>query len=427
MTNSNLGYAVIDLTQHDDHSWILKASAERARAAEDRVRLQEFVDAIAERRSRDLLDITAATERELGWPAALQLLKRAAEMDYSLPVSPGSCRTRLEPLKYREMVFGLFSCTGLEPVNIDTAALLSDLGGEASMVAASLHFSERVCQLAVEQITSSESFFFDQSLAISDCRPDMQLAFETMRDIELKRMKPVICGDTIDIASLWSTEIARRVLAELGVKGKQLPLSEATVLPVIQRMLGTQSDWCNDSGPLGPREYATPSNCLYNLLLASIIDQDQEVLRSLGSRHAVLTLNALLDSQIAAYETTESSEDYRKLVYCINSHIVIRTEESVAILGKLAKMDDARVVTPAVVALSGFYHESAVSVLIDIACNTRTREILDTSVSALENIVKKSPEARYMIHITLRSGRPNRNRLKRVYQRMPKDPMSRYY
>lgn len=418
---------MIDLTQHDGHSWILKASAERARAAEDRARLQEFVDAIAERRSRDLLDLTAATERELGWPAALQHLKRAAEMDYSLPVSPGGCPTRLEPLKYREMVFGLFSCTGLEPVNIDTGALLSELEGEASMVAASLRFSERVCQLAVEQITSSESFFFEQSMVISDCRPEMQSAFETLRDNELKRMKPVICGDTIDIASLWSTEIGRRALAELGVKGKQLPLSEDSVLPVIQRMLGTQSDWYDDSRPLRPQEYAKPSNHMYSLLLASIIDQDQEVLRSLGSRHAVLTLNALLDSHIAVYETKESSEDYRNLVYCINSHVAIRTQESVAILGKLANMDDARVVTPAVVALSGFYHESAVSVLIDIVCNTRTKEILGTSLSALENIVKKSPEARYMIHITLRSGRPNRNRLKRVYQRMPKDPMSRYY
>ncbi|RDE16599.1 MAG: hypothetical protein C4K49_04360 [Candidatus Thorarchaeota archaeon] len=427
MVTADLDYAVIDLTQDDDHSWILKAGAERAREAEDRARLQKFVDAIAERRSRDLLDLTAATERELGWPAALQHLKQAAEMDYSLPVTPSGPRARLEPLKYREMVFGLFSCTGFEPVNVDTKALLSDLEGEASMVTASLHFSERVCKLAIEQITSSESFFFDQSMVISNCKPEMQSMFETLRNIELRRMKPVICGDTINIASLWSTEIGRRALAELGVKGKQLPLSEASVLSVIQRMLGMQSDWHDESQSTETQEYANPSNCMYSLLLASIIDQDQEALRSLGSRHAVFTLNALLDNHIAGYETTESSDDYRKLVYCVNSHVVIRTQESVAILGKLAKMEDARIVTPAIVALSGFYHESAVSVLIDIVCQTRTREILDASLSALENIVKKSPEARYMIHAALRSGLPNRNKLKRVYQKMPKDPMSRYY
>ena len=96
-----------------------------------------ITDAIGDRRYRDLVDLVARIEGEDGWSTALEFLISARSQKYISPLTMGQDRTCLEPLKYREMIFELLSCKGLEPVTTDTTTLLNNLDGESSLIDAS--------------------------------------------------------------------------------------------------------------------------------------------------------------------------------------------------------------------------------------------------------------------------------------------------
>jgi hypothetical protein len=419
---------VVELAEDDGHGWILKASAERARAAENHGRTQEVTDAIAERRSHDLIDFLAVIEQREGWPSALDYLRKASEMEYPIPMGAHGYRTRLEPLKYREMLFELFSCTGLEPVSCDTTILLDELEDETSMVAAATRFSKRVEQSAVDQVKSGDTLFFDFSNVL-DLGGEAETVLEKTRKTEIETISHLMNGRNTDLGVLWSTETGRRLLSEIGVKGSDAQVINTEVLSVIQSLLESSQKTIDDetSVQFNAQEHKEPSNGLYRLLLHSIIDQDEEKLRSLGSRHALATFNVMLCNSLVSYQTLESSDSYRQLIRSIGNHVVVRAVESIPTIERIARADDTRISTLGIAALGGFYHESAASVLIGIICETTAKELVDASLSALDGIVRKSPEARHLVTQVIHSERPNRLRLRNLYRRMPRGLPDWYY
>jgi len=419
---------VVKLADDDGRSWVLRASAERAKEAEERDRIQKIVDAVAERRARDFMDLIAVTEQREGWSNALDCLRKASDKDYQSPMGTRHRLTRLEPLKYREIVFELFSCVGLEPVSCDTMILLDELEDEKSMVTATSRFSQRVNQLAIDQVSSGDTLFFDFS-SILDSKREAASLLEEMRTAEIRMTYPMMQERDIELRLLWLTETGRRLLSELGVKGYEHSEIDTGVLSVIQTILGRTWETANHEPNLRVirTKCEKPSNSTYSHLLQSMVDQDEEGLRSLGSRYSLPTLDFMLYSSVTSYEKTESSDDYRRLVRCTGNHIAVRALDSVKTIAKIARMDDSRISTLAIAALSNFYHESAASVLIDIVCKTSTKEILDISLSALNSILGKSPEARHLLSRTVHSEQPNRGRLRNVYRRMPRGLPDWYY
>lgn len=411
---------MVTLAEDDGHSWILKASAERAKEAEDKERIQEISNTIAERRGRDLVDFLAVVEQKEGWSVALDCLRRAYREDYPIPMRPGGYHTPLEPMKYREMVFELFSCTGLEPVNCDTMTLLDELEDEESSASAASRFAQRTEELGEDQLSSGDTLFFDFPNA--SFSRSMTLLLEKARSAEAKIINDLVTEGKLDLGKLWLTETGRMVLSELGVKGLDSGQMRGDVFFVIQtlqsRLVGEASE--EPSLRFGCSENQKPSNEVFRSLLRSIIDQDGEVLRALGSRYSVPTLNAMLYASIASYQGAESSDAYRQLVQSTSNHVVVRALESVPTLGKLAREEDTRISSLAITALGSFYHESAASVLIDIICEAVSKELVGTSLSALCNIAKKCPEARQLISQTMHSERHNRGRLRNVYREMPR-------
>jgi hypothetical protein len=408
------------LAEDDGHSWILKASAERAKEAEDKERIQEVSNAIAERRGRDLVDFLAVVEQKEGWPVSLDCLRRASRGGYAIPMQPGGCRIPLEPMKYREMVFELFSCTGFEPVNCDTMTLLDELENEESSASAASKFARRTEELAADQIALGDTLFFDFSNTSSS--RSLALLLEKARRTEDKIVSNLVNDMNADPGLLWFTETGRTVLSELGVKGVNPRELKGDVFLVIQTLRNrlvqtTGEEPCPQSGC---SENQKPSNEAYKSLLESIINQDEKALLALGSRYSVPTLNTMLFDSVACYQESESSDGYRRLVQSTISHVIVRALESVSTLRKLATEEDARISGLAISAMGSFYHESAASVLIDIICESVPKETVDTTLSALSNIAKKCPEARQLISRTVHSERPNRGRLRSIYREMPR-------
>ncbi|MHA2022359.1 MAG: hypothetical protein ACTSWQ_01730, partial [Candidatus Thorarchaeota archaeon] len=84
---------------------ILKAVKDRVRKSEELQLTQMIVDAIGERRTRDLNDLISQIEQDRGWSVTIKHLSQARELPYSLPIGAGPHKTLIEELKYREMLF----------------------------------------------------------------------------------------------------------------------------------------------------------------------------------------------------------------------------------------------------------------------------------------------------------------------------------
>jgi hypothetical protein len=317
------------------------------------------------------------------------------------------------------MVFEIFSCTGLEPVNCDTMTLLNELEDEESLASATSRFVQRTEALALNQISSGDTLFFDFSNTVFSKAAFLSL--EKARRAEAKMIHDLVAGGNVDLERLWLTETGRIVLSELGVKGLDSSGLMGDVILVIQTLQQRLGAGYEDPGPqVDGTENQEPSNEVYKALLTSIINQDQDVLRALGSRYSVSTLKGMLYGSLALYQTEESSDSYRELVQEIGNHVIVRALESVPMLGKLSRTEDTRISTLAIAALGSFYHESAASILIDSICEATSKELLGTSLSALSAIAKKCPEARQLVTQTVHSERRNRGRLRSLYREMPR-------
>ena len=406
---------------------LLKASRKRVAETEEHDKLDEIVNAIGDRRERDLLDLLANIEAKDGWGTTIQFLIKSARSTYSAPIGAGSGQRRIEPLKYREVIFAAFSSAGLEPVNCDTVALLDELRGEESMVTATRTFADRVQNLAIEQFQSGDALFFDLTSMSSSLPTDLIKMAEA---IHKKRMHEIIIPvnkNQAHLETLWHSEHGRIALAEQGVKGNRLPLSDlASVLSVIQLKIGHQPRTKDDNSPLEVPE-VSPTNVEYGNLLTMMTNQDIDGLGHLGSKYSLPLLSTVLESAVAAYQQDKSTNLFRRFISCMNSHVQVRSLNSLATFERIVQLDNSRLVTPVTVALGNLYNESAGSVLIELACRTRSKEVEAASITSIANIHRKCPEVEVELNKVLVSECRNHGRLKRLQKRILKTSRTRYY
>ncbi|MFW9833088.1 MAG: hypothetical protein ACFFEK_03750 [Candidatus Thorarchaeota archaeon] len=416
------------MTNENSRDRIFKAVKERIKKADEQERIQMITDAIGDRRYRDLVDIIAKIEGDNDWPTALEYLIKAQHNKYSSPLTVGQHKTDLEELKFREMIFELLSCRGLEPVPMDTITILRSLDGETSIVDASHVLVTRLEQMAVQQIKNRDTLFFDFSDNISVSQETVELLHQT-RNESINNISIEQNGNLFNITPLWFNESSRLTLLSLGIKGIIVDSDTFdTVLSVLQipTDIRTQVHDVTSFKDLKDDTWPQPKNNTYRRLLSHLIHHEVNDLKQLASRHAIPLLNILLNETLSSYNDSSPTSEYKKILDCINAHISIRDVESLLVLEKSSKNKNTRVATTAILAIGNFYNESSITILVDLFCETKDDIILKTITKAIENIYKKSPEADHVIATSLDSECRNRGRLKKLYRRLSKEKASYY-
>jgi hypothetical protein len=410
---------VIHLSDKDSRDRILEAVKKRVRESDEHERIRIIANTIGDRRDRDLVDIIAQIEQDEGWSSALDYLLKAQNQKYSSPMIVSRNESELEGLKYREVVFDLLSCSGLEPVPIDTLDLLRELEPEKSLIDASNILVTKLENLAINQIKNGDTLFYDFSENITVSQNTVTL-LQRIRSKKLKDISLKQDGQTINIDPLWQCEQGRFTLANLGIRGNQIsPETLSRVLSVIQEPISLSEN--PDALLSSEDDYPSPSNIIYKELLTQIIQQDIDGLSRLASRHALPTLNALLDESISQYGDTKSAAGFNVILRHIRAHVTVRAIDSVMVLEKASRMTDNRVATMAILAIGNFYHESAVSSLLDILCTNKKQEIVDTVTRSIRNVHKRCAETDHVIDEQLSRECKNRGKLLKLQRTLLKE------
>ncbi len=407
---------------------LFRAVRERIKESDEQDQILMITNAIGDRRYRDLVDIIAGIESDDGWSTALDFLMKAKNQKYSSPISIGQDKTKLEELKYREMIFELLSCNGLEPIAIDTIELLKELDSEPSLVDASRALVPRLEELAVKQIQTGDTLFFDFSDNVSVSQETVNLLNQTSNEI-IQSVSLKQNDNLVNIDPLWYSEYGRLALSQLGIKGNIVNseildsvLSVIQVPTSIKTRIEDVSSFADTIGDISHR----PSNTVYRKMHTHLIHHEINELGLLASRHSIPLLNALLDEALSAYENSSSATGYKEILNHINAHIAIRNVESILALEKSSQMKNTRIATTAILAMGNFYHESSIAALAKLLCAQKSVEIEKVVIKSIENVYKKCPEADYVITDLLNTECRNRGKLKKLHSRLSKKK-SLYY
>ncbi len=412
------------MTGDTNSKLFLKATKDRIMTTERDKLVSEVTQAIGERRCRDLLDLIAGIEKTKDWKTAVSILMDASDRSYKTPFTIQNKNKKIESLKYREVIFELLSCPGLEPIPETTISLLQNVESKKSFAQASTMFEEYALNQAIEEIRNRNTLFFEL--------PHNHPLYEKHRSLlEERRKEELEClrlsnvEGKINIDQLWATSYGRRALSELGITGFQIDYSDIeVVLSVLQipqsvkeqLKAGIKKARTVQSTNVGERI----SNPDYSQLLKSLIEQDTQIIRLQGSRHAVPTLNALLFEALSQYRSSQSSDKYRQIVHCLSDLTLIRSPDSFTTYEILTNLRDLRITTLAISALGNYYHDSATAILIDLLCATRMKWIIQASLEALSNQIKKHPQAKYSIKAAIDSGCKNAGDLEHLIKQYGK-------
>jgi hypothetical protein len=409
------------VTNNGDPKWFLKAARNRAITAEEDKLVSEIAQTIGERRYRELLDLIAGIEQTRDWSSAMSILSDALSCSYLTPFTFERKNRKLEPLKCREVIFELFSCSGLEPIPEDTPGLLQNLQDKESFARASVAFEDYVLSQAIEEIHTGSTLFFEFP-------PNLSFSEKHKTLLEDKRKQEIEClqlssnNNEIKIGPLWNTSYGKNALSELGVKGFSISYDEFDqVLSVLQVTQSTKEQIRRNFESTEKAQSSCTekqlSNPEYSTLLNSLIEQDTSTIRSQGSKHAVPTLNVLLLQSLSRYQSSESSDDYRMIVERLTDLTLIRSIDSLCTYEALTQLRDLRITTQAISALGNYFHDSAVAILIDLVCTSREQWIMQASLNALRNQTMKYPEAQFSIKEAIDSGCRNSGLLKRLIRK----------
>lgn len=398
---------------------ILKTAKDRARQSEEQQCVQKIADAIGDRRNRDLLDILSSIEQDRGWSETLKHLMKARYFSYAIPIGIGLPKSKIEDLKFREMVFSVLGSRGLEPIPIGTEDLLTRIKDERSLVDASDSLRKYAESIACDQMESGDTLFFDSNdldIQVSENVAQMieQTKYEAIKGITLERKDGII-----NITPLWYCETSRQALSNLGIKGYTIDSRQLEeVLSVLQYPIAVR-DVVKYTTSKKQSEY--PSNTLYHDLHNCIINQNDEGLSNHSSRHSFPTLKSMLEETLDIYNKDSSSENFRRFLHLVHKHVRVRTLESIQLFEGLSYIKDIRIATVTITALGNFYHESAASSLIEILCRSRNREIVKTATTAILNIGKRCPETVSAIEFALESSTCTyKGRLRRLWREVRK-------
>ncbi len=408
------------MAKDKDRESILLAVKERVKQSEELQLTQMLVNAIGERRYRDLKDLISQIEQDCGWSGALKHLFKARELPYILPIGVGPSKTLIEDLKYRETVFTILECNGFEPIPVTTEEILSRLENEDSLIDASKSFHIECELLATKQIESGDTLFFDQTNLDSSISIDVVNLLEKIQHEEITNLVLEKHSDRINILPLWYCEKGRQTLSQLGIKGTKID-SETfdIVISVIHQNIPITGTTM--------KPITHPSNSLYETQLTSTINHDIESMCSLASKYSYHPLKSILEESLDHYEKHSSSTTFRNVLACVNAHIRVRTSESISLLEELAHSKDTRIATTTITALGNFYNESAASALVSLLCETKNREIENTTIRAIKNVSERCFETKYVVRNAIEStGCTNIGRLKRLFKEIWKEK-EKYY
>lgn len=413
------------MADDDNRAAILKAAKERAKQSEEQHIVQLLADAVGERRDRDLLDLLSHIEQDRGWPDALEFFMRAREFSYSLPVGAGVDKTKVEDLKYREMLFSLLGCRGLEPINTNTDELLIRMKKEPSLIEASLSLREYIESVAREQIEAGDTLFFSSNDFDVQIPEDLSQLLEHINREAVQGLTLERKHSEVNIVPLWYCETSRQILSEYGIKGYTIDSDKLEELLTVIQFPIAISDV--DQYAAIQKQAPHPSNLAYRDLHDYIIRQDGDGLCILSSRHSFATLRFMLQDALDIYTKDPSSENYRRTINLIHMHVRVRTIESLQLLEGLAFLKDDRIATIAITALGNLYHESTACVLIELLCKSKKREIVKTTMNAILSVGKKCPETRSVVADALEASTcEHKGRLKRLLTELKKNDQLYY-
>ena len=403
------------MTSDKNRESILKGVKERVKQSEELQLTQMIVNAIGERRYRDLGDLISEIEQDRGWKAAIKHLTTARGFSYTLPIGAGPNKAQVEHLKYREMIFTLLGCSGYEPIKLSTEEILSRLVNADSLIDASQTLQARCESLVINQIESGDSLFFNPAYADSSISKDIADLLEQAQQEDVANLVLEKHKDTINILPLWYNEKGRQALSQLGIKGYEIDSETFDIVISVlhQELSTTESIEANSTRtPLVP-----PSNSLYKTLLLSIINHEIENLSAMSSTQSYPTLEFILKDALDQYEKQSSSDNFRIFLSYVNIHVRVRTPESIMLLEELAHSKETRIATTAITALGNFYNASAASALVDLLCITKNREIADTAVRAVKNVSNNCFETKYILKSATESTTcTNPGKVKRLYK-----------
>ncbi len=405
-----------------DGKWLLDLSRERLRQLKYRTHIDELTNAIGERRIRDVVDLLSLYEQESGWDYALDCLMKSQNAEYESPLSTWGKSVPLEPLKYREVVFELFGCSGLEAIPLSHSELFDPLRDAPSFSSATTLFQKSAIS-SVRTLLERGNFLFLQLDEFPNYPRDLLELMRSSLDRQLLQIVLPRIDSLIDITALWHTELGRRVLSNLGIMGTRISdsqldvvLSVLPVLPSIRDAIASKiahtasTEW--DSTQVFPD---------YNSLLAATINHDLLHLRHLGSKYGISTVNMITRNALDTYCNEETPEIYRLLLDCLNSHLAIRHVDSIPIFDEIISFGISRLILLAITALGHYYHKSSVITLCEHICTTKQKTHLESMKDSIFHIGKKFPELPLVLNEFLdHAPCLHHSRLARLVKRLPK-------
>ncbi len=354
-----------------------------------------ITNSIGERRVRDLIDFLVGIELKDSWDVALDYLENSMNRDYEIPPLTGKKTRRIEPLKFREVLFSIFGCQGIEAIDMETSAIISKLHDAHSIANAEILFKKIVNEELHHHLKKSNFLFIDTDAAASCLENNLVNQIHQEMENNLSSISLISPSHSIDISSLWYTEYGRIALCTLGIPGSKADKETLdmvlSVLPVSQRVRDKimKNRLTKNLSP--------PLNDDYQSLLKAMIDQDTMMLAQLGSRNAIPLMNYLLEESVDEFNSEYNSQKYSKITTQLSNHLFIRSIDSVLSLEKMVAADDYRISSLGIIALGNYYHESAVSLLAETICATKNDNLRNYAIQSLNRIKTKFPETKSLL------------------------------
>ena len=411
---------------NDRKKEIFAALKKRIKESTEKEIVNEIGQLIGDRRIDDVQDILVTIEQSSGWESALQNLRKSQDVLYNYPIGLSDSKRKVEPIKYREVIFDILGYRGFDPINLSTNALLEFLETKSSFTESCNTFYDYILPTFQNQISKSDTLFFEIEKIDSILPVSILSQIETIRQNELDGIVTCSDEDFISIENLWFTEYGFQALSKLGISKSNLSEEEynvvLSVIPVIASIKNNIST--KESIDL---EFEKPSNLLYQELLQAFITNNRNSLRLLGSRHASLYFESILNKTIDDYTANEKTENFRSYIESLDNLISIRDIESINSLYSIINKDEPRLATPSISSLGNFYHPSSAEILIEIICNKRNKVIAQVSSTALRNILNKCPHFEYILKRYIDSDCTYQARIKQLYLELAKRSKSEMY
>ncbi len=413
---------VIDVDS-ENRKRIIRISRERILQMKRKNHTQKIINAIGDRRIRDVIDLIALYEQTYDWHYAINCLAESKKLHYESPISTWGQTTLIEPLKYREIVFELFSCSGFEAIPVSTSDIL-ELAAEAeSHSSATGLVTQFIIEKTEEHLNMGETLFLNID-GQYNASPKIRNQFIRILNKQISSVNLFYYQGLIDITNLWLTEIGRRTLSDIGVKGylinPQLFESVLSVLPVsdvskhhirVRASHQTYNDRIDEV--ITAPEYLE--------LLDLVIKQDLEGIMRLGSKYAMPTISFVTKTTLDMYRAKGHPDNFSQMLKCLDCHLAIRHINSISTLEEIISLNDPRLGQISIKALGHYYHESAVNALLEIICTSKNKEYLETAGDAIIQIAKKLPEVIMTLNEFLKSfSCRHSSRIKRLLRTLEK-------